>query len=49
MKELLSVPKDLWLEECDEIGKYFDEQVGEDLPKRIREELNSVRNLVLKL
>ena len=48
MKELLSVPKEMWIEECDEIAKYFDEQVGDDLPKRIQEELKSVKNLVLK-
>ena len=40
MKELFSIPKDYWLEECESLGKYYDEQLGDDLPQAVRDELN---------
>ncbi|KAL7674965.1 hypothetical protein ACOME3_001235 [Neoechinorhynchus agilis] len=39
LDELLSVPKDFWKEEAVELRKYFDENVHNDLPKQITEEL----------
>ena len=38
-EELFSVPKDYWLEECEENKKYFEDQVGGDLPNEINEQL----------
>ncbi|XP_074593373.1 phosphoenolpyruvate carboxykinase, cytosolic [GTP]-like [Brevipalpus obovatus] len=42
--ELFSVPKDLWLKECEEIRQYFREQVGNDLPEKMNEELKNLEN-----
>ena len=36
--ELVSLPKDYWKGDVEETGKFFEEQVGEDLPAAIREE-----------
>jgi len=46
MTELFHLPKDFWTQEVAEIEKYFDEQVGDDLPNEIREELNKLHNRV---
>ncbi|XP_059471788.1 phosphoenolpyruvate carboxykinase, cytosolic [GTP]-like [Neocloeon triangulifer] len=45
-KQLFSVPKDFWLNEVEQIGKYFDEQVGSDLPNTIAEQLHQLRDRV---
>ncbi|XP_049879944.1 phosphoenolpyruvate carboxykinase [GTP]-like isoform X1 [Pectinophora gossypiella] len=46
MKQLFSIPKDFWLQEADAIEKYFKQEVGEDLPKEMWEELNKLRKNV---
>jgi phosphoenolpyruvate carboxykinase (GTP) len=38
-KKLFSLPKDYWTEDAAETKKFFDEQVGSDLPKKIVEEM----------
>jgi len=38
MDELMSVPKKYWLSELDSIKEYYNEQFGEDLPKKIWEQ-----------
>lgn len=43
MNELFSIPKDFWLQESDAIEKYFKEEVGEDLPNEMWDELNKLR------
>lgn len=43
LEQLFSVPKDFWKEECDNIQKYFEEQVGEDLPNEIANQLKELR------
>ncbi|XP_037965820.2 phosphoenolpyruvate carboxykinase [GTP] isoform X1 [Plutella xylostella] len=43
MKQLFSIPQDFWMKEADAIEKYFKEEVGEDLPKEMWEELNKLR------
>ncbi|KAG7300867.1 protein kinase C (PKC)-like Pck2 [Plutella xylostella] len=43
MKQLFSIPQDFWVKEADAIEKYFKEEVGEDLPKEMWEELNKLR------
>lgn len=44
MDELFSLPKDFWLNECDEVQNYFEQQVGSDLPKKVMKELDSLRS-----
>jgi len=46
MKSLFSIPKDFWLQEADAIEKYFKEEVGQDLPQEMWDELNKLRNNV---
>ncbi|XP_068624979.1 phosphoenolpyruvate carboxykinase [GTP]-like [Battus philenor] len=43
MTELFSIPKDFWLQEADAVEKYFKEEIGEDLPNEMWEELNKLR------
>ena len=42
MKELFEVPKDYWVEECKYLRNYYEEQLGEDLPQAIGDELNAL-------
>lgn len=43
MKELFSIPKDFWIKEADSVEKYFKEEVGDDLPKQMWEQLEILR------
>lgn len=43
MKELMSVPTDYWLEQLDDVSKYYEEQFGDDLPQELWDELNAFR------
>uniref|UniRef100_A0A1B0A7D8 Phosphoenolpyruvate carboxykinase [GTP] n=1 Tax=Glossina pallidipes TaxID=7398 RepID=A0A1B0A7D8_GLOPL len=43
MKELFSLPKDFWMQEVEDIRKYFDSQVGDDLPPEILHELEKLK------
>jgi len=49
MEELFSLPKEFWEQEVREINKYFDEQVNDDLPNEIREELKKLDKRVEKM
>ncbi|XP_068228855.1 phosphoenolpyruvate carboxykinase, cytosolic [GTP]-like isoform X1 [Palaemon carinicauda] len=49
MDELFSLPKDFWQQEVRDIAKYFSEQIGEDLPNEVREELKRLDKRVEKL
>jgi len=49
MKELFHLPKDFWQKECEEINKYFTEQVNEDLPKEVAEQLEKLKTRVQKM
>lgn len=49
MKELFSVDRKFWLEEVEEVQKFFDEQVGSDLPSEIQNELNELKERVKQL
>ena len=42
MEGLFHLPKDFWQTEVGEIRKYFDEQVNDDLPSEISEELDQL-------
>lgn len=46
MDELFRLPKDFWLEEVEAIGRFYDEQLPEDLPNEMREQLNGLRERV---
>nr|XP_023026296.1 phosphoenolpyruvate carboxykinase [GTP]-like isoform X1 [Leptinotarsa decemlineata] len=46
VKELFDLPKQFWMEEVDSVAKYFDEQVGDDLPKEITKQLNELKKNV---
>uniref|UniRef100_A0A0R3RL79 Phosphoenolpyruvate carboxykinase [GTP] n=1 Tax=Elaeophora elaphi TaxID=1147741 RepID=A0A0R3RL79_9BILA len=39
MKELLSIPKQYWVEDAQETKKFMEEQVGPDLPQEIQAEM----------
>lgn len=43
MKELMSVPTDYWLEQLDDIEKYYEEQFGEDIPQQLWDEVRAFR------
>jgi len=49
MEELFSLPKEFWQQEVAEVAQYLDEQVGEDLPYEVVEELESLQQRVDKL
>ena len=49
MQELFDLPRDFWLNECDEIEKYLHEQVNEDLPIEIAAQLYQLKDRVLKM
>ena len=49
MQELFHLPRNFWLNECDEIEKYLHEQVNEDLPVEIAAQLYQLKDRVLKM
>jgi phosphoenolpyruvate carboxykinase (GTP) len=46
MNELMSVPKEYWLEEVQAIRKYFSDQLSSDIPSEITQELNELERRV---
>lgn len=42
MEELMSIPKDYWLEEVQAIREYFKGQLSSDVPNEITEELDNL-------
>ena len=46
MEQLLNIPKDFWSNEVKEIGKYFEEQVGDDLPNEVANQLKELESRV---
>lgn len=48
MEKLLAIPKDYWLEECDNLRQYYEDQLGEDLPAKVMEELNALEERLKK-
>lgn len=48
MKELMSVPTDYWLEQLDDIEKYYNEQFGEDIPQQLWDEVHAFRERLTK-
>ena len=47
--ELFSLPKDYWTADVAETRKYFHDQVGTDMPKKVLEELDKMEALFKKL
>ena len=48
MDELMSIPRDFWLDETEQIDRYFREQINEDLPSEIGLELQQLRERLLE-
>jgi len=48
MEELVSVPKEYWLGQLDDLEHYYKEQFGEDLPQRIWDEFHALKDRFLK-
>lgn len=46
MEQCFELPRDFWMDEVKSIRKYFEEQVGDDLPDMIREELDHLEQRV---
>ena len=46
LEKLLHLPKDYWTGEVAEMRKYFDDQVGRDLPDAVRKELDALAERV---
>uniref|UniRef100_T1J481 Phosphoenolpyruvate carboxykinase [GTP] n=1 Tax=Strigamia maritima TaxID=126957 RepID=T1J481_STRMM len=49
MDELFRIPKDFWLNEANDIEKYFDEQVNADLPAPVAQQLASLKQRIEKM
>jgi phosphoenolpyruvate carboxykinase (GTP) len=49
MTELMSVPKQFWQEEVDNIDTYLNDQVNTDLPAEITRQIQSLRQRVNKM
>lgn len=43
MERLFDIRRQFWLEEFKEIEKYFNDQIGGDLPQRIRDQLSKLK------
>jgi len=49
MNEIFKLDKQFWLDECDEIRTYFNEQVGKDLPKEVSNQLDQLKQRIQKM
>jgi len=49
LDKLFSIPLDFWEQEVEEIAKYFDDQVNDDLPAEIAQQLESLKNRIIAL
>ncbi|XP_063218328.1 phosphoenolpyruvate carboxykinase [GTP], mitochondrial-like isoform X2 [Bacillus rossius redtenbacheri] len=49
LQQLFSLPKSFWAQEVEDIGRYFEQQVGEDLPGEISEELQALRQRIAQM
>lgn len=49
LEELFGLSRDFWLEEVEAVEKYFEEQVGMDLPEEVEKELRSLKKRVLTM
>ena len=45
-KALFEIPKDFWLEEVEDIRKYFDDQINDDLPPDVASELDRLEERI---
>lgn len=46
MEELMSIPKEFWLEEVNAIRKYFHDQLSSDVPNEISNELDKLEKRI---
>ncbi len=47
--QLMSLPKDYWKADAIEVRKFFEEQVGSDLPKEIHDEMVAQEQRIAQL
>jgi phosphoenolpyruvate carboxykinase (GTP) len=47
--ELLTLPKDYWVEDTKEIRNFAEEQIGPDMPKEIRDEMDAQEKRILAM
>ena len=46
MEKLLYIPREYWIDEVQRLRKYYDEQVGSDLPEAVNKELDDLEQRV---
>ena len=46
MEKLLDIPREYWIDEVQRLRKYYDEQVGSDLPEAVNKELDDLEQRV---
>ncbi|VDK62677.1 unnamed protein product [Anisakis simplex] len=49
LDELMSVPKDYWVDDAKEVRHFIEEQIGPDLPKEIRAEMEAQEKRIASL
>ena len=48
-EEIFRIDRQFWLDECAQMRKYFDEQVGRDLPAEVSNQLEQLKQRVEEL
>lgn len=46
MEKLFDIPREYWIDEVERLRRYYDEQLGSDLPVAIEKELNDLEKRV---
>ena len=46
MNSIFHIPQDFWLEEVEELRNYFNDQVGQSLPKEITSQLEALEDRI---
>lgn len=49
MQELFHLPKEFWQSEVEELRKYFEDQVNDDMPVEVNNQLNSLSERISKM
>lgn len=49
LEEIFKIDRDFWLQEVKDIQQYFDEQVGDELPKQIQKEIDDLKKRVSEM
>ena len=46
MEKLFDIPREYWMDEVERLRRYYDEQLGSDLPSAVQKELNELERRV---